>query len=94
MARRSFTDEFKDAAVRLVSEERRPLTQAADALGIGESTLRYWVRTQGRDPSGGAGRTQRDLRQRVRELEKDNARLTLERDILKKAAAFFARETP
>ena len=92
MPRRSFTAEFKDAAIKLVTEQHYSARQAARSLGIGVGTLRYWLRNRPGQTAAGAAE-ERGLRKRLRELEAHNQRLQLERDILKKAAAFFARES-
>ena len=92
MARRQFTAEFRRSAVGLVIDQHYTPRDAATRLGIGVSTLKYWLK-QHHKLNGSAGAIQEtDLRKRVAELEKENQRLTLEREILKKAAAFFARE--
>lgn len=93
MARkRQYTAEFKRSAVALVTEQNYSSQQAAKNLGIGQSTLDYWLK-QHRKRNGSLNAAEEtDLRKRVAELEKENQRLKLEREILKKAAAFFARE--
>ena len=90
--RRSFTDEFRAGAVRLVLDEGKTIPQVARDLDLTRSALRTWVeraradRTKGK--SGGLTTTEREelgkLRKQVREL-------TMERDILKEAAAYFAK---
>ena len=97
--RRHFSEEFKLEAVRLAEAGDRPLNELAHELGIRPNVLRQWRRQaaaragrpaheifpgQGRLPS-------RD--EEVRQLKREVARLTEERDILKKATAFFARST-
>ena len=93
MARRKFTREFKVSAVRLVNEQGYSVPEAARSLGVDPGCVRDWVRELGPEagvaPSG-EGAVQAELRR----LRKENARLLMERDILKKAAAFFAREHP
>lgn len=90
--KRKYTREFREAAVRLVTVEKTPVAQAAADLGMPQNTLNVWV-SQARNgkgsftPPGGV-----DLEKKVRELEAENRRLRLERDILKKATAFFAKE--
>ena len=91
--RREFTPEFKAGAVKLVLAEGRSTTQVAQELDLTESALRIWVQQAKADRGEGKPGTltspEREelsrLRKRVRELE-------LERDILKNAAAFFAKE--
>jgi transposase len=93
MAKRRFTREFKLSAVKLVNEQGYSLTEAAKSLGIDPANVRDWVRkfsvTDGLVPTGEGA-----LKAELRRLRKENARLAMERDILKKAAAFFAREQP
>ena len=80
--------EFKDEAVRLVFGGRS-INDVADSLGVNRETLRYWV-------NGAKERMQSTLtddeRVELKQLRKDVKRLREEREILKKAAAFFARE--
>lgn len=94
--RRTFTPEFKAEAVKLVTEQGRSFVEAARDLGIGESTLRSWrqaIAEGGAHPFPGGGHPPA-LEEEVRRLRADVKRLTMERDILKKATAFFARESP
>ena len=93
MARRKFTREFKLSAVKLVNEQGYSVAQAAKSLGVGSGNVRWWVKTlsdvDGVKPSGEGA-----LAAEIRRLRKENAQLLMEREILKKAAAFFAREQP
>lgn len=91
--RKQFTKEFKEGAVRLVTEQGRTIADAAQSLGISPWTMSRWVkaaRAQGADAFRGQGqRTPQEqeiyeLRQKVKQLEEERA-------ILKKAAAYFAR---
>jgi transposase len=93
--RRTFTPEFKAQAVKLVTEQGRSLAQVACELDLGESRLRAWK--QARAKSGdhalpGKGNPPA-LEEELRRLRAENKRLTRERDIRKKATAFFARES-
>jgi transposase len=88
-----FNDEFKEEAVRLVLESDKSVRQIAFDLGVSPSTLNNWVRMerfrQGvRTENGLTTEEQRELKR----LRKENEQLRMERDILKKAAAFFAKE--
>jgi transposase len=85
--------QFKMAAARLVTEQGYTPKQAAASLGVHANTLQYWVKVYGQKPQQEA-ETIETLRLRVRELEKQNQRLLMEKEILKKATAFFAREQP
>jgi transposase len=92
--RRSFTPEFKAEAVRLVRESGKSVGQIAKDLDVIETSLREWVRRAdidaGRGPEGALTTAERE---ELRQLRKENRVLQMERDILKKAAAFFAKET-
>jgi transposase len=93
--RRQFTREFKLEAIRLVEERGVTVAQAARDLGVHENVLRKWVREQRRDGSSafpGPGVMQPEQAEIAR-LKKEVAKLKMERDILKKAAAFFATES-
>lgn len=84
---------FKAAAARLVTEHGYTPTRAAASLGVKVNTLQYWVKVYGHGPREQA-ETLESLRARVAELERENRRLVVEKEILKKATAFFAREQP
>jgi len=94
--RRSFTREFKAEAVKLVTENGRSFAEAAANLGIAESLLRKWKKDlddQGGQAFPGKGNLPA-LEEELRRLRAENKRLQMERDILKKATVFFARESP
>ena len=92
--RRSFTPEFKADAVRLVKAGDRAIGLVAKDLDLTETALRDWVK---RDTTDNSKTPQVALTTAEREelvrLRRENKRLSVERDILKKAAAFFARES-
>ena len=90
-ARRDFTEDFRREAVRLVSTSGRTVGQVADDLGIGKSTLTRWQRFY-RDADLLSG-PHDDVDKELRRLRKENELLRQERDLLKKATAFFVRET-
>jgi transposase len=93
--RRTFTPEFKAEAVKLVTEQGRSFVEAAHGLGIGESTLRSWrqaIAAGGEQAFPGRGNPPAH-EEELRRLRAENKRLLMERDILKKATAFFARES-
>jgi len=90
-ARRSFTDEFKAGAVRLVLDEGRTVSQVARDLDLTESALRTWVVQARADRSKGRTGLTTEERQELAQLRKKVRELTMERDILKKAAALFAK---
>ena len=92
--RRQFTKEFKVEAVRLVLEEGRPISEVARELGIGENLLSRWKAKYeaGKiDPCSGKGRL-RPEDEELRQLRRENKRIRMERDILKKAVAIFSGE--
>ena len=91
--RRKFTAEQKANAVRLV-RETGSLCQVARDLDLTESALRQWVKQAEIDAGRGAdGDLTTEEKAELRELRRENRTLRQERDFLKKAAAFFARET-
>lgn len=94
MARKAYTAEFRRSAVGLVIEQNYTVDKASQSLGVEPNTLRYWVKRHRKNGGAGSAAEEKDLRKRNEELERENQRLRLERDILKKAAAFFAREQP
>ncbi len=91
-ARRSFTDEFKRDAVALVLDEDRKIVDVARSLGVGEGTLGNWVR-QGRIDRGERAGVTTSERAELVELRRENARLRMERDLLKRATAFWVKES-
>jgi transposase len=90
--RRQFTAEFKRDAVELVRTSDRPIAEIARELGIYDSTLGNWVR-QDRIDRGEAEGLSSDQRARLRQLEAENTRLRMERDLLKRTVAFWVKET-
>jgi len=90
--RRSFTDEFKAGAVRLVLDEGKTIPQVARDLDLTESALRTWVERARADRSQGKTGLTTVEREELARLRKENRELRMEREILKKAAAFFAKE--
>ncbi len=90
--RRSFTDEYKAGAVRLVIEEGKSVGQAARELDLTESALRNWVeRARADRGTGKPGVLTTAEREELTRLRKENRELRLDCDILKKAAAFFVK---
>ena len=102
MARREYTQQFREQACRLVRQEGYSPAKAARSLGINEMTLRYWLRPRGpadqrTEEQGGttargdaAAADPKALAIQVRELEAKVRRLEMEKEILKKATAYFA----
>ena len=91
-ARKKYTQEYKDEAVELVISSGRPIAEIARNLGINEGTLANWVNTAKRSGKLKEKPLDTDERARLKELEDENRRLRMERDFLKKAAAWFAKE--
>lgn len=93
--RRSFDAEFKAEAVRLCKLGDRSIAQVAVDLDLTETALREWVKRADIDAGNGPpGALTTDEREELARLRRDIKRLTMEREILKKAAAFFAKEQP
>ena len=92
--RRAFTPEFKKEAVQLCKVGGRSIGQVAKDLGLADTVLRKWVTRAevdaGEGPLGALTTAEREELQRLR---RENKRLQMEREILKKAAAFFAKES-
>ena len=91
--RRSYTDELKAGAVRLVLDEGRSVAAAARDLDITESALRSWVEQTRADRTGGQTGLTTSEREELARLRKENRILLEEREILKKATAFFAKQS-
>jgi len=93
--RRQFSREFKLEAVRLVKDRGVSVAQAARDLDVHENVLRKWMRELAVDPQQafpGKG-VMKPEQAELERLKKENAKLRMERDILKKAAAYFAKES-
>ena len=91
--RRAFTKEFKAQTVRLVWDSGKSIGVIARELDLGESVLRNWLRQAEIDAGRGrSGALTIDEREEFTRLRQENRTLRMERDILKKATAFFAKE--
>jgi transposase len=93
-ARRTYTRDFKLAAVKLITTQGYSVAEAARSLGLSENLLRVWKqKLQAESEQAVPGRgSLPPLEEEVRRLRAENKRLQMERDILKKATAFFAAE--
>ena len=94
-ARRKFSREFKVEAIKLVCERGVTVSQAARDLDVHVNVLRGWVKAHREDPANafpGLGQQKPEAAELTR-LRREVARLKMERDILKKAAAYFAKES-
>lgn len=92
--RRTYTRDFKLAAVKLITVQGYSVAEAARSLGLSENLLRVWkqkLQAEGEQSFPGQGSLP-PLEEEVRRLRAENKRLQMERDILKKATAFFAAE--
>ena len=89
-ARRRYSDEFKEEAVKLITEQGYKVSEAARNLDINVSMLSRWQRELGPESDGSINDDEKAELQRLR---KENKTLRMEREILKKAAAFFAKES-
>jgi transposase len=93
-ARRSFTTEFMADVVRLYQNGDESIGALAKRLDLSENSVRSWVKAAEVDAGSGAPDALTTTeREELARLRRENKRLTMERDILKKAAAFFAKET-
>jgi transposase len=93
--RRTFSPEFKLEAAQLVVDQNYTLKAACDAMGVGKSTMEYWVRQlraerQGKTPAAAAITPEQ---RRIQELEKQVRRLETEKEILKKATALLMSDS-
>ena len=91
-SRRKFSDEFKRDAVEIVRSSDRSIAEVARELGIYDSSLGSWVRQDQIDRGEREGLSSND-RVRLSELERENARLRMERELLKRAVAFWVKES-
>lgn len=87
MGKANFTEEFKRDAVRQITERGYPVAEVSQRLGVSQHSLYEWKKKFG--TSNGKGS---DEAEEIRRLKRELARVTEERDILKKAAAYFARD--
>jgi transposase len=90
--KKQYTQEFKESAVKLITEQGYKVAEAARNLGVNANVLGRWKREADGD-GGHAANNGKELQAELTRLRKENHRLKLEREILKKAAAFFARES-
>ena len=91
-----YTREFRQEAVKLVVEDKISCREVAQRLSLAPSTLAYWVKAYREGKLGEVGKAQKPLTEVEMELariKKENFTLKMENEILKKAAAYFARES-
>jgi transposase len=89
--KKSYSEEFKRDAVKLALKSDRKLGQVAKNLGVSYGTLRKWIELIAKPMRSKGELPQLDAEARIKELEKENRILKEEREILKKAAAYFAK---
>lgn len=90
--KKQYTQEFKESAVKLITDQGYKVAEAARNLGVNAAVLGRWKREASSD-NGQEVNNVKELQAELVRLRKENQRLKLEREILKKAAAFFARES-
>ena len=93
--RQHYTKEFKNDAVKLVVEQGYSSNEVGRRLGVNQTNVSRWVREyrQENDPPVDGAASRSELEAENKRLRKENHRLQMERDILKKASAFFAKES-
>lgn len=90
---KTYTAEFREPSVKLANASGQSVAETAKELGVNVNTLHTWIAKYSRPtPSDKSVRTDGHLYEELKRLKKENARLTEERDLLKKAAAYFARD--
>jgi transposase len=89
---RPYPKEFREGAIALARQGERPVAEIAKELGVAESCLRNWLKQDQLDQRQRDDGVTSKEREELRQLRRENARLKQEKEILRKAAAFFARE--
>ena len=91
MSKVRFTEEFKLEAIKQITEHHRPVAEVSQRLGVSSHSLYAWVKRYGQSAQSGKQADTEAIE--LRRLRAEVKRLTQERDILKKAAAYFAKES-
>ena len=89
--RNKYDAEFREGAVRIVEESRKPIAQVARDLGVNEGTLGNWV-NQARAAREGHGELSKDDYEELKRLRAENAELRMERDVLKRSVVLWVKE--
>ncbi len=89
--RRRFDPEFREGAVRIIKETGKPIAQVARDLGINAGTLSNWIARDRANNARGEGLSA-DERARLHQLERENAELRMERDVLKRSVVLWVKE--
>ena len=92
MSRRRFTREFKVSAAKLVNEQGYTVSEAARSLGIDAGSIRGWLKKFATPEEVSGAAVDGSLKAELQRLRQENKRLLMEREILKKATAFFAKQ--
>ena len=87
----TYTSEFKESSVKLALESDQPIVQTARDLGVNSNTMHTWINKYSK-PKPAAARTDEHIYDEIKRLKKALARMAQERDLLKKATAYFAKE--
>jgi transposase len=88
-----YTAEFRESAVKLANDSDKPIAQTARDIGVNENTLHTWISKYSRPVENSkSGRNDEHLYEELKRLKREVAQLTEERDLLKKAAAYFAKQ--
>lgn len=91
--KKKFTEEFRQEAIKLVTEQGYSQSEAGKSLGVNGKNISRWLKESQRKKYKPGIQTKQDTNEELIRLRKENHRLKLEREILKKAAAFFANES-
>ena len=89
---KSYKAEFKESSVKLAINSKQPIAQTAKELGINANTLYTWIDKYSKPKEGGM-RSDEHIYEEVKQLKKELTKVKEERDLLKKAAAYFARQS-
>lgn len=90
--KKTYSADFRESAVKLALEADQAIAETARELGVNDNTLHTWIKKYSRPTEDGNGRTDEHLYEELKRLKKENSRLRQERDLLKKAAAYFAQD--